>query len=429
MRTLIIAFFYLLKRDYRYIYYFRLKNRLKWSKEKIQLIQNSNLKKLIEHAYLSTQFYKNIFDENNLTPSSIKSKEDLKALPVLTKKIMNESLDLMKSNDKYGQKLFLVTSGGSTGNQAFLYKSKYFEEMSRAIYLSHMGLTGWKPSDKSVWIWGAPFEHEKYNKSLATRLGFWINNRLLFNAYDYSISDFELWANKIKNKKPKVLFGYASILLEFAYYLEDNGIELNSIKIVVSTTEKLLKREKIEQVFKCKVFDQYGCREIPMIAAESRNGQMYIADDHVIVEIVEGEILLTALHSFGFPLIRYKVGDTGKFCDKSDEDANFSKIDLKIGRITDNFLTKSNRKVSSSAIATYISTFQLKMKEYQIIQKDYDKFHVRIIKNKDYNEDFSAIENVLKEYFGDVKIITDFVYKIEKEKSGKKLLFKCNINK
>ena len=80
-------------------------------------------------------------------------------------------------------------------------------------------------------------------------------------------------------------------------------------------------REKIENIFKAKVFNRYGCREFGNIATECEmhNG-LHINSDRFIIEIVDekgnkcengtlGEILVTDLDNFVFPFIRYKIGD------------------------------------------------------------------------------------------------------------------------
>jgi phenylacetate-CoA ligase len=390
-------------------------------------LQCNNLKKLISHAYKYSKYYKKLFDDNNFKPSDIKSKADLEKIPILTKELLNKNTNFILSDNFKNRKMIKVTSGGSTGNQSLIYKSRYYQSMSQAIYLNHMCMTGWEPLDKCVWIWGAPYEHAKLSNSIIAKIGVKLNNRLLLNAYNYGPNDFKNWADKINRFLPKIIYGYSSILSEFSSFMISHNIVFPSVKIVVSTTEKLEKRKQIEDAFNCKVYNQYGCREIPMIAVECPNDHMHIADDHVIVESIDGEILLTSLHSFGFPLIRYKVGDTGLLVDDIEECKNkFSHLDLKIGRITDNFIKNDGSKVSSSALATFISTFELKIDEYQIIQRNISTFVVNYVsKNTLTESDENIIKKILTEYFGDIDVTISNVEKILPEVSGKKLLFKC----
>jgi len=66
--------------------------------------------------------------------------------------------------------------------------------------------------------WGAPYEHEQIQGSIKAKIGLALNRRLLLNAYKYSQKHFPIWAAKIEKYKPKVLYGYASIILEFANF-------------------------------------------------------------------------------------------------------------------------------------------------------------------------------------------------------------------
>jgi phenylacetate-CoA ligase len=261
-------------------------------------------------------------------------------------------------------------------------------------------------------------------------LGIFLNRRIILNAYKYSTSDFPQWYETIVKFKPKVIYGYSSIILEFAQFLIANNLLLPSVKLVVSTTEKLNNREIIEKAFRCSVHDQYGCREVIAIAIESKKDEMLLTDDIVLLNTNESnEILLTAVYSFGFPLINYRLGDVGNIVGQPqlDNEFPFPIFNLKIGRITDNFINQDNVKVSSSAFSTYLSTLDLGIREHQFIQNDYKSFTVNFIctSSTDIESYKLKIQKCLEEYFGQkLSIKFQNVLSIEPEKSGKRLMFK-----
>jgi len=176
---------YFVQGDKRYFYYDLLSKNLKISKDEIIAVQNHYIKKIISHCYDSVPYYKNLFNRMDIDPSSIKTRDDLKKIPVLTKSIIRKEFNSLKSTDEHGQKLKLVTSGGSTGNQTIISVSPYYEQMGRASTLRTNALIGWLPSDKSLWIWGAPYENQNLEKSLKAKLGIFINRRKVINAYRY----------------------------------------------------------------------------------------------------------------------------------------------------------------------------------------------------------------------------------------------------
>ena len=90
---------------------------------------------------------------------------------------------------------------------------------------------------------------------------------------------------------------------------------------VYSTAEVLHddQRTLMERAFCGKVFNQYGCREVPNIAWECRHGNMHVFSDMVQLESVsdaEGDrLLVTSLTDRVMPFIRYALGDSGRLVD------------------------------------------------------------------------------------------------------------------
>jgi phenylacetate-CoA ligase len=83
-------------------------------------------------------------------------------------------------------------------------------------------------------------------------------------------------------------------------------------------------RRRAEEIFGASVTDFYGTTECNLIAWECRRcGRYHTVDDSVIVEVIredgraaapgeEGEVLLTALHSFAMPFLRFRIGDLAR---------------------------------------------------------------------------------------------------------------------
>jgi phenylacetate-CoA ligase len=78
------------------------------------------------------------------------------------------------------------------------------------------------------------------------------------------------------------------------------------------------KREILEDTFRGKVFDRYGCREVSVIASECEyHSGLHVNADTLIVEVDAapglpagmGRVLVTDLLNRSMPLIRYEIGD------------------------------------------------------------------------------------------------------------------------
>lgn len=422
------------KKDKRYVYYNSFMKNLGLNRSEIVNIQTLLIKKLINHAYYNTDYYRELFDQNNILPSDIETKEDLNKIPELSKELLRNNIEKLKSNDRFGKKLIKITTGGSTGLQTVLFYSKYYQEVSHGAWLRNNSIIDWNPSDKVVWFWGSPIDHVSHKNRILSKLSSYVNRRLVINTVNFSKDDLHKTFIKILKFKPKVIYGYASFILEFSYFLIDNNYEIPSVKIVVTTAEKLNNRNIIKKAFKSKVFDQYGCREIISIGIEVNDGEMLNTDDFVIQnKNFNDEIVLTSLYSYGFPLINYKPGDIGGELpeQKTTTSIPFPIMNLKIGRETENFLKENNIIISASALSTYLSTLDLNIIRHQIIQTNFNNFIVKYVSTKSTNilDYTKKMTRTLELYFNEeIEILFQQVDKINHEDSGKLLMFKRTFN-
>lgn len=118
-------------------------------------------------------------------------------------------------------------------------------------------------------------------------------------------------------------------------------------------------REKIAKVFKCRVFNRYGCREVGDIACERPGYEgLWVAPWGNYVEIIdgdgnpvpgetEGEILLTCLTNYAMPFIRYRIGDMGMWVDQGGARWDGCALLRNVsGRVTDCIFRKDGSFVS-----------------------------------------------------------------------------------
>src|SRR5690606_3634488 len=87
----------------------------KASKEEIKVFQEEKLKETLQYLSEKSPFYQNLFRENNITISEIKSLEDLKKIPVTTKD------ELQKHNNDFlcvpkTEIIDYVTTSGTLGD-------------------------------------------------------------------------------------------------------------------------------------------------------------------------------------------------------------------------------------------------------------------------------------------------------------------------
>ena len=85
------------------------------TEDELLSLQNAKLQRLIEHCYATVPYYKRVFDERGIRPQDIKSKEDLKILPILTKQMIRDNYDDLFSTVIKPNRRRPSSTGGSTG--------------------------------------------------------------------------------------------------------------------------------------------------------------------------------------------------------------------------------------------------------------------------------------------------------------------------
>jgi phenylacetate-CoA ligase len=166
---------------------------------------------------------------------------------------------------------------------------------------------------------------------------------------------------------------------------------------------------------------------------------MHINSFGVYIEILKnnkqvydetGEIIITDLLNKAMPLIRYKIGDIGSLTDRSCPcGSNLLLIEEVAGRHADAFKKRDGTFISGVAFTGRVIKEHNGIKKLQIIQKDFEDFHLNIVKGEDYSEDkLKKLEEQICQFMKErLSFDIHFVDDIPPEKSGKVLFCKSEI--
>lgn len=405
-----------------------------YSPEKIRNLQWMRLIPLLKHAYENCPFYRKRFLEVGLKPSQIHSPEDFLKFPPLSKSDIQENLSEMIAGNFPKKDLIRDRTGGSTGHPLVFYYSKDRRDSRDAATIRHSRWSFWDIGDKAAYIWGAVRDISSH-KSLRSKLrgALLRRNGPFLNTYTMSEEDMYLFAEKLKKFKPKVILGYAPATALFAKFLEDHKILDINPSAIVTSAEVLLPeaRELIENVFHCKVFNRYGCREVSLIANECEEHQgLHINAENLYIEFIRegrpvieesGEILITDLRNYAMPLIRYKIGDVGRLLKKTCSCGRGLPImDAIEGRVTDFIITPEGKLVSGVALTLTITNIE-GIKQVQLVQEKINQLKVKLVKDKGFTDDSAKylLNNIGKHVGKKVEIEIQYVSEIPKELSGK----------
>lgn len=388
-----------------------------------------SLNDILEHAVKNTRYYSNF----NL--------KDLNSFPILTKDIIRENFDALKSKDLNSRKWWINTSGGSTGEPVKFIQDKEYLEMSRSITYKQKQKIGYSFGNSFIKLWGDEREILNGSQSLKSKFINYIKNLTFLNSFNMTEQNMYSFVNKINLKKPKLIVAYAQPMYELSKFIADKKLRVQNVEAIITSAGTLypFMRESIEKNFNTKVYNRYGSREVGNIACEEPNVEGLVITNGVYVEIVdengnicedgvEGEILITSLINYAMPLIRYKIGDRGIL---NTTKYNFPILEKVSGRNV-NMFKKIDGSLIDGEYFTHLLYHLYWIDKFQIIQKDYKHVVINIVPNNEneIDNDIENIKNGIYKVLGqDCFIDFNFVEEILPLKSGKYVYTISEVNK
>jgi phenylacetate-CoA ligase len=334
-------------------------------------IQKHRLNNLFRQAKASAGYYKNFrcYDD----------------LPPLTKEmIVKRYDDFFSTGDK--RKLFLKTTGGSTGVPFAYYTTSLAQSYMWAGLILSWEVAGYRPGNKVAFLAGSSLFKSGWKHKLYYKL----MNIDLLHASPLNDEVMQQYAEKIKKNKVTVLYGYSYAINTMSEYL--NRVKRHTfpdLKGVVCTAELLTNsaRQKIERAFGVQVFDQYGCNEGGISAFECEHKKMHLINTRAAYETDDnGTLLSTDLVNDGFIMMKYNTTDIVEFSDEPCTcKRNFPVIKKMIGRLNDVVVDMDNKVLHASFFGIALSK-DSSIHQYQVTFNN-DSLNLNIHSNH-YDEDY-----------------------------------------
>ncbi|MCK5180580.1 MAG: phenylacetate--CoA ligase family protein [Candidatus Omnitrophica bacterium] len=426
---------YLLKRHGIKFFVYRgiVRRHERYSLERMNAYQKAKLSKLIRHVYEKVPYYRGEFQKRNLTVNDIQDAEDLAKLPMIDKNFVKDHIELFKADDFKRYHPVEQHTSGSTGRPFKFYVDNNI--------ISFVDALGWRRFNWAGYYYNDPFVIVRQpigyrSRAVETQKRYFYDpltkmletNTHLLND-DHGLSKaFDI----IEQHDVSVLITYPSYMFYLSDFARRNNIKM-SFKSVISGAEKLYPqhREVMKEVFQANVYDFFGMEERLFYAAQCPKGNMHAFFDSGILEIIKdgrpcrpqevGEFVVTGLHNYSMPLMRYATGDYGCFLDKQCAcGSRMPLIKVVGGGNKDLIVTRSGMRGISPSHA-FLENESEKIKAFQIYQDNIDEVVLKIVKGIAYTQDDTvSLEEKYRDLLNNearVKVV--FVDKIEREASGK----------
>ncbi len=366
---------------------FRQLLRQQWlSPEQMSALRRRRLRRLVRHAGRCVPYYRRMFAQLGMRPEDIRDEGDFRRLPLLKKTdITAHGLRPFLSEGYDPARTTTVMTSGSSGRPMTFIRTPEEEALGHLTYPRALMANGVRPWHRQVVI--MPANRLSDAKSpLGALKRRW---KLFLEAGPASDRQIEV----LRAFRPSVIRGYNGNLQMLAAAIEERGITDIRPRFVFGTAELLDAgaRERINRAFGVEMRDLYGCSEAHCVAWECPAGEGYhINADTVLVEFLRhgrpvapgepGRVVITPLHVFAMPLLRYEIGDIGiPLAGRCACGRGLPMMKMIQGR-SDDFVTLPSGFVVPP-VGTFADVFEARpdVAEFFLLQEKKDLIRVRIV--------------------------------------------------
>jgi phenylacetate-CoA ligase len=402
------------------------------SSAELTAFQLRKLQRIVCYAKSFVPHYGRAFAEFSI--DRLKALADLQQLPCTKKGDLKGNPRAMISRERF---YFLTkkTTGGSTGEPVTIPKARDAMAWELAATWRGYSWAGIDMGDRQARFWGVPFGRR--DKLRAEVIDF-IANRKRCSAFSFNDRDLEAYTVTLDRFKPKYLYGYVSMIEEYARFFQRAGVSPPfALRCVITTSELLTdsQRELIERIFSTRVFNEYGSGELGSIAHECEEGSLHLSAENMIVEVMDrdrpcaagevGELVVTELNNYAAPLIRYRTGDfaslSGRKCKCG---RTLPVIENLLGRAYDTLQNCEGRLFHGEFVMYIFEEAQrrnLGIRAFQVTQEDVRSIKIKVVPGEQYGKSTEEfIRNHFREKFDRHAIVRfEHVGQLDRAPSGK----------
>jgi len=354
------------------------------SRVRLDRFRDRSLRRLVVHAYRRVPHYRRAFEARGVHPEEIRSVADLAALPFLSKRTVQQSPRDLLADGFEVERLIERRTSGSTGQPLSIRRSWCEERLLGLVRWRALASLGWRPSDRHAEVEERTLRDPR-DRGTPHRIlqGTGLFRQERVNA----LADPEAILAHLVAIRPQVLTGYAGVLARVAGAALERQIGDWRPRLVALHSDTLTPqmRRTTERGFGAPVYEIYDANEANLIAWQcAETGCLHTADDTTLVEVLvdgrpaqpgeRGEVVLTALHSYAMPLIRYRIGDLVAQGEPQCRCGQpFATIRAVEGRMFDYFPLPDGRSIHPYEIVNLLGQEAPWISEYRLVQERRDR--------------------------------------------------------
>jgi phenylacetate-CoA ligase len=391
------------------------------------------LVELLTYAGREVPYYRELFRTYRFDPRAVRSTADLAILPLLTRDIIRERYDDLVDPRHRGKNLKKGTSG-STGNPLKFEYSQESEAWRQAVKIRGYGWAGYRPGKKTFYYWAAV---SSAPPTLKIRLDRALRRETFVDSMRQDEYSRQHALEALRRTRPEVIVCYTQSCAQFARWIVDRGLrDWDDVPVICGAEAVLLgDRAVLERAFGPNIFETYGSRETMLIAAECEaHTGMHLSEENLCVEVVKdgrgaapgeaGDVVVTDLHNYGMPMIRYLNGDVARRagparCPCGRSLARLEQVD---GRRADTLTDREGNTVPGIVFHVLFSDARRELvRQFQAVQNVRGEVTLKVVRGRDFaQDDFDRVAGRFSYYLRGLPFRIEFHDSIEPHhRSGK----------
>jgi phenylacetate-CoA ligase len=299
-----------------------------WAPEKLLGYQLQRLAGLLEHSRQTVPFYRSRLEAAGLTPDRDLSLEAWRALPLLTRRDVQQAeatLYSAKLPEEHGRVTSVKTSG-STGTPVAVRTTELSARRLAAFVLrNHL----WHRRDfsRKIGLIAKLPDTAKARDGVVTQSRWGDELTYPFPTGPAALIDIshpiERQLAWLDEERPDYLVLYPSVLTALLEASASHVGDATAVKEALTFGEVVTPelREECLRTWNARVVDSYSAQEVGVIALQCPGREHYhVQSEAILVEVVDdsgnpvepgaiGKVVVTPLHNFAMPLLRYEIGD------------------------------------------------------------------------------------------------------------------------
>ena len=350
-----------------------------WSAERIRAHQDAALVGIMRHAVTRVPFYRRL----DLPAHTIKRAADLQRFPLIRKRDVQREPQSFLADGYAPATSFEARTSGSSGEPMTTYFDRESWLLTRyALKMRRVAATCGPPLLRRVLLVSEqrPSQMGSVARAAPHGLGMFFRQR-----YVSIHTPPELHLDEIERFRPHIIYAFPSYLLDLVMVAERLGRRLPQTDVLYTSSEVLTQaaRRRIEEAFRGRLYDVYGCTELKEVAWQCSHGPYHLNFESVYIEPqppgAEARLVLTTLCNRAMPLLRFDIGDRAVFhngpCPCRRAGPCLEEI---AGREGEMIVLPSGRHLSPYLLTTAIEAHG-SVRKYQIIQTGIEAFRVDLV--------------------------------------------------